>query len=486
MNQKALVTTLFALPLIGCTGLIPTLQKSSNLVVKPSFTPGGLQTQTLTPVYSSATIHHLIISLNQGESEIASQSLPQAQLNNSVVFTNLKANTTYQLKGFAYYSTDNSVKISNDASSSLEITMGNNDQPTIGTLTVALIDRSFNGQGTSSLAITPGGYLLGNEKLQFLNQGRVSTLAGSSSGYLDGTGANAQFTMPLKLVADKSGNVYIGEYGSHHIRKVTPLGVATTLAGNGVAGLLNGTGTAAQFSSPNGIALDDNGNLYVADRGSHCIRKITTAGVVTTLAGSGSAGYLDGSGTAALLNQPIGLALHKGILYVTECNQRIRKITLDGAVSTLAGSGVIGYLDGSGDTAKFSSPWGIALDEADNVYVVERGSNHVRKITPSGVVSTLAGSGVSGYLDGTGTTAQFNTLGDVAVDISGNVYISELNRIRKITPDGVVTTLAGGSSGGADGTGAAAQFSNAEGLAIDAAGNLYVADTGNHRIRVIR
>lgn len=488
MNKKSLVMTLFALPFIGCTGLVPTMQKSANLVVKPSLIPGGQQTQTVTPVYSSASIHHLNISLFIGASEIASRSLPQAQLNNSVVFSNLKANTSYQLKGYAYLSSDNSTKISDDASSSLDITMGNNDQPTIGALTVALINRPFNGQGTSSLSITPGGYLLGNEKVQFINQGRVSTLAGSSQGYLDGTGTNALFNMPLKLVTDKSGNVYIGEYGSHHIRKITPLGVVTTIAGNGTAGFVDGTGSAARFSSPNGIALDDAGNLYVADRANSCIRKVTSAGVVSTLAGNGSAGYLDGTGTAAMFKQPVGLTIDRnGILYVAEYNNRIRKVTLAGVVSTLAGSGTAGYLDGPGNVAQFNNPWGIAVDEAGYAYVVERSSNHVRKITPEGVVSTLAGSGAAGYLDGSGTAATFTSLGDVAVDISGNVYVSELIHIRKITPEGVVSTFAGaGSNGTADGTGTSAQFSNPEGMTIDSAGNIYVAETGNHRIRVIR
>ena len=320
----------------------------------------------------------------------------------------------------------------------------------------------------------------------------VSTLAGSGvRGSTDGTGTVASFYQPFGVAVDASGNVYVADYGSNKIRKITPLGVVSTLAGNNKSGSTDGVGTAASFYYPNGVAVDASGNVYVADVGNYKIRKITPAGVVSSLAG-GTFGNADGIGTVASFSSPVGLTVDaSNNLYVADQgNNKIRKITPSGVVSSLAGStySVYGSTDGTGTAASFNSPKGVAVDASGNVYVADYVNNMIRKITPAGVVSTLAGSTKSGSSDGVGTAASFYYPAGVAVDTSGNVYVADMlnNMIRKITPAGVVSTLAGSTtSGSKDGVGTAASFFQPRGVAVDASGNVYVADLGNDNIRKI-
>jgi hypothetical protein len=295
--------------------------------------------------------------------------------------------------------------------------------------------------------ITPGGQVtaLGDE---------IST-----GGYISG------------IAADALGNVYVVDSVKNTIRKISPGGVVTTLAGSsGVAGSANGTGTAATFSYPSAIAVDADGNVYVADTQNELIRKITPGGVVTTLAGGGvgsgvSGGAVNGTGTAASFAGPVGVAVGiSGNVYVVDRdNQSIRKITPGGVVTTLAGSpGAYGCHNGTGSSASFDGPFGIAVDSSENIYVADYGSNMIRKITPGGVVTTLAGSlgsktnsgwnnsesFLGGFADGTGTQALFFQPYGVAADQSGNVYVADSgnNSIRKVSPRGEVTTLLGSST----------------------------------------
>jgi sugar lactone lactonase YvrE len=319
----------------------------------------------------------------------------------------------------------------------------------------------------------------------------VTTLAGSGvSGYGDSTGTAARFNNPRGVAVDASGTVYVADSNNHRIRKITPSGVVTTFAGSGTAGYTNGTGTAAQFNTPSGIAVDASGTVYVADNSNHRIRKITPSGVVTTLAGSGVAGYADGTGTGARFNSPSGVTVDAaGTVYVADStNHRIRKITPVGVVTTFAGSGTAGYTDGTGTAVQFNSPSGVTVDAAGTVYVADNSNHRIRRITPVGVVTTFAGSGTAGYTDGTGTAVQFNYPRGVVVDAAGNVYVTDISnhRIRKITPAGVVATLAGSGVAGYDnGNGTVAQFYSPYGVAIDAAGAVYIAEMSAHRIRKI-
>ena len=319
----------------------------------------------------------------------------------------------------------------------------------------------------------------------------VITLAGSGAqGKVNGTGTAASFNTPLGVAVDATGNVYVADWLNQLIRKISPAGVVSTLAGSGVLGATNGIGTAASFNSPYGVAVDATGNVYVADAVNGLIRKISPAGVVGTLAGSSVQGATNGTGTAASFFHPWGVAVDAtGNVYVADNgNNLIRKISPAGVVSTLAGSGVQGNINGMGTAASFSSPQGVAVDAAGNVYVGDQGSNLIRKISPTGAVSTLAGSGMSGNTNGTGTAASFNNPTGVAVDATGNVYVADQTNelIRKISPAGAVSTLAGsGVSGNSNGTGTAASFNHPAGVTVDATGNVYVADTQNNLIRKI-
>lgn len=326
--------------------------------------------------------------------------------------------------------------------------------------------------------------------------GVVSTLAGAAgnSGSADGTGAAARFNGPGFLALDAAGNLYVADAGNSTIRKVTPAGVVTTLAGSpGLTGSANGTGSAARFDELNGLVADGLGNLFVCDANNRAIRKITPAGVVTVFAGSiGNYGTADGTGTAALFKNPIGIALDRaGNLYVSDGDDAtIRRITPAAVVTTIAGQNQgfsIGSADGIGSAARFSYPAKVAVDGAGNVYVADADNDTVRRITPAGVVTTLAGqAGSDGGADGTGAAARFGFIRGITVDAAGNVFVADFSRIRKITPAGVVTSFAGGATGSLDATGAAARFSGPMGeIAIDSDGSLYVADTDNHTVRKI-
>ncbi|MBI5386462.1 MAG: putative Ig domain-containing protein, partial [Verrucomicrobia bacterium] len=311
-------------------------------------------------------------------------------------------------------------------------------------------------------------------------------------GSADGTGAAAQFDTPVSTAADAAGNVYVADYYNHTIRKITPAGVVTTFAGSpGLTGTNDGTGDAARFNQPAGVAADSAGNVFVTDRINHTIRKITPAGEVTTFAGSpGISGTNDGTGFAARFYVPYHLAVDAtGNVFVADhANYTIRKITSARVVTTLAGCPHIGGTnDGAGGDARFSQMSGVAVDAAGNVFVGDSGNHTLRKITPDRVVSTLAGSpGIIGTNDGVGCDARFRSPAGVVVDFAGNVLVADSwnHAIRKVTPAGVVTTVGSipGHAGTADGVGAAARFNHPIGVALDAAGNLFVADARNHRI----
>ena len=326
----------------------------------------------------------------------------------------------------------------------------------------------------------------------------VTTLSGQAqiSGHADGTGTNALYTWPAGIVVDSAGIIYVADSQNDTLRKISAGGVVTTLAGQwNNAGSCDGTGTNALFNGVAGLALSGTTNLFAADMYNNLIRKITQAGGVTTIAGIASSGSRDGPDTYAQFNQPYQLALDRATnVYVADTeNNAIRKISAAGEVTTIAGQAImIGSADGTGTNALFRGPSGIVVDSATNLYVADSYNNTIRKITPAGVVTTIAGqAAITGYDDGTGTNALFSDPFGLAIDGATNLYVADgyNHLIRKISPVAgkwVTTTLAGkaGLAGGfADGTGTNAQFDIPYCIAVDKATNLYVADTYNSVIR---
>ncbi len=338
-------------------------------------------------------------------------------------------------------------------------------------------------------------------------RGKIGPLGG---GYADGPAPHAQFHDPMGITVDADGKLYISDWVNHRIRTITPDGIVTTVAGSGTPGpysdIVDGPVDTARFFGPEGLTMDDEGNVYVADTLNNRIRRISPEGMVTTVAGSGpgtvygfDGALVDGPVDTARFNDPSDVAVDKaGILYVTDrLNHVIRKITPDGQVSTFAGNGRAGTTDGARRDASFELPNRIAIDKDGNLYVTEGrfldfGERtygfRVRKITPEGQVTTLAGTGEPGYRDGPALNAEFDVPIGVDVDIKGNVYIvdSGAHRIRRISPDGIVYTIAGnGQAGYSDGPALKAQFWYPTDIAVGPDGQLFVADWKNHRIRVI-
>jgi hypothetical protein len=302
----------------------------------------------------------------------------------------------------------------------------------------------------------------------------------------------SQFNAPFALTTDANGNIYVADYQSHVIRQITPAGVLSTIAGTGQAGYLDEKSPNAMFNRPAGIVYRAaNNSLYVTDNGNHCIRRIDlSSAVVTTLAGFPQAGFNDATGGQAQFNGPFGLGIDSfGNLYVGDVNNiRLRRVTPSGVVTTLAGNGQQGFADGTGVAAQFNGIAGVTVDNTNTIYVADGLNHRIRRVTQQGVVTSVAGNGSTGFVNGTGTAARFNVPYSVACDASGNIYVADFSNhsIRKITPQGVVTTTAGnGVSGLVEGNGAAARFNQPTGVVVAPNGNVYVADFGNQRVRQI-
>ena len=299
----------------------------------------------------------------------------------------------------------------------------------------------------------------------------------------------ARLNFPYGIVTDAAGNFYVADSGNNQIKKITPGGVVTVFAGSGVLGSADGTGIAANFDRPWGLAIDAVGNIYVADAGGSKIRKITPSGVVTTVAGTGAKGSIDGPALSATFNNPSGVAVDAaGNLYVVDSdNNKIRKISTGGVVSTFAGSGQVSSLDGNGTAAGFYVPHGIAINNNTGFLYVADGNNRIRMISPNADVTTFAGFN-SGNNDGAGTSASFYLPISIAIDGPGNLYVTDNsnNEIRKVDVAGYVNTIVGnGTPGSADGIGKNASINAPIGIVLAPDGNLYVTQGPDNKIRRI-
>ena len=299
---------------------------------------------------------------------------------------------------------------------------------------------------------------------------------------------------PKSVAVDSAGHVFFADAVNQVICRMLPSGHAIIIAGQlGACGSADGTRSQARFYNPRGIAIDASDNIFVADTGNNTIRRITRDGVVTTVAGlAGTVGSRDGTGIYARFNYPVSVAVDRSdSIYVADLyNSTIRKVTRHGTVTTIAGQpGIAGSADGKRYAALFNFPISIALDNSGNLYVADMMNNAIRKTTTDGMVTTFAGrlSYTAGDADGAGSSACFCHPCGVAVDDAGNVYVADSGNdtIRRITPGRVVTTLAGlpGQSGFTDGIGSAARFWHPTALALDYVGNLYVTDLDNAVIR---
>jgi len=329
----------------------------------------------------------------------------------------------------------------------------------------------------------------------------ITTCAGTGTGGFSGDGGPATSAMlfhPAGIAEDVSGNIYIGDNLNSRIRKINTSGTITTVGGNGTAGFSGdgGPATSAQFKNPNGVAVDLSGNLYFADYNNNRIRKISTSGTITTVAGNGTPGF-SGDGAAATLaqlNSPSGVAVDaSGNIYIADqLNSRIRKVNTSGIISTVAGSAFQGFSGDGGlaTLAELSLPNAVTIDPMGNLYIADSQNNRIRKVITSGIISTIAGNGTQGFSGdgGPATSAALYRPMDVRVDLTGNVYFTDYwnQRVRSINTSGIINTIAGNGTSGFSGDGGpatSAQLYCPFAMLVSASGNIYLTDQLNERVR---
>jgi sugar lactone lactonase YvrE len=332
---------------------------------------------------------------------------------------------------------------------------------------------------------------------------RIYTVAGLGTQGFSGDGGqatSAQLNYPVGGAVDAQGNLYIADNTNHRVRKVSPAGVITTVAGDGVPGYGGdgGQATSARLNFPDGVAVDSHGDLFIADSLNNRVREVSPAGVITTVAGNGSAGYSGdgGQATSAALDNPTGVAVGPGgVLYIAdEANERVREVHANGIITTVAGTGGAGFSGDGGPagSAELNTPVAVATDSQGDLYIADGSNWRVRKVDANGTITTIAGNGTAGFSGdgGQATSAEISFPRGIAVDQAGNVYIADLNnyRVRRVTPDGRISSIAGDGSLGFSGDGGqalSAELGSVYGVATDAGGDVFVFDSSNQRVREV-
>jgi len=354
---------------------------------------------------------------------------------------------------------------------------------------VAIVPR---GAGTGPVSVTTNGSTATGPVFTYIKSAVVDTHVGSGKqGFIDGSAENSAFNGVSRMDVNSGGEIIVADFNNHAIRIVNTKNQVSTLAGDGSPGYVNGPAASARFNQPLGVAIDQMGNIYVADVGNHVIRKISTSNEVSTYAGNGQAGFTDGSANAASFNGPSDVVVDSdGNLYVADINNHaIRKIDINGTVSTIAGSGKPGFTDSKGTAASFNLPVGLGIDSQKNLYIADLANHAIRKVDVGGNTSTVAGTGAAGDVDGSVAVASFKLPYDVDVDGSGNLYIADdkNHKIRIIRINNSVETLAGnGTEGFRNGMASEAMFDDPTGVKVINSELIYVGDTENNLIRVIR
>jgi trimeric autotransporter adhesin len=329
------------------------------------------------------------------------------------------------------------------------------------------------------------------------SSGTITTLAGTDVWGFSGDGGpaiSAKLYAPAEVAVDGRGNVYIATYQDSRVRRVSADGTISTFAGTGQPGFAGdgGPATSAKLYAPKGVAVDGQGNVYIADTNNFRVRKVSPGGTITTFAGGGKPGFLGDGGPARLatLRNPFGVAVDgQGNVYIADTdNMRVRKVSVGGTITTIAGTGVQGSSGDGGPatSALLRFPYGLAVDGQGNVYIADSGNNRVRKVSRGGMITTFAGTGANGFSGdgGPATSARLQIPRDVALDGPGNVYITDGNyRVRKVSVGGTISTFAGGgrASPGDGGLATAAQLKGLWGVAVDGNGYVYFAEGGRVR-----
>jgi sugar lactone lactonase YvrE len=363
---------------------------------------------------------------------------------------------------------------------------------------VATLSAALAGSGPRTITASYSG----NGDFLAGSSGTINTLAGNGSGGSTGDGGpatSAQLNDPQGVAVDALGDVFIADYGNNVIREVMPDGIIRTVAGDGLAGFSGdgGPATSAKLDDPVAVAVDASGDLFIADYGNARIREVPSDGTIHTVAGTGVSGFSGDGGpaTSAELGSPVDVAVDAaGDLFIADIgNQRIREVTPDGIIHTVAGDGLAGYSGDGGPatSAELNVPYGVAVDASGDLFIADDFNNRVREVTPDGIIHTIAGLGPAGFSGdgGPATSAMLSGPVDLAVDASGDVFISDYsnNRVREVTPDGTIRTVVGGGSSGLGDGGAAtsAQLDGPDSIAVDASGRLFITDSQNNRVRVV-